>query len=139
MAASRPAWCGRSTTRTSDVGLVAAAELDRHAVALVLPAQGVQHVGHAADRVAVDVGDEVPGLEAGGLGGGLGLDLADLGGGGVDVGPLHAHAQQAAVQVLALLDYAQDRYLVIDSLPVPVIGFAFLTSTYFAPWFDFDL
>jgi hypothetical protein len=26
-------------------------------------------------------------------------------------------------RVLALLDYAQDRYLVIDSLPVPVIGF----------------
>lgn len=26
-------------------------------------------------------------------------------------------------RVLALLDYAQDRYLVIDSLPVPIIGF----------------
>ena len=26
-------------------------------------------------------------------------------------------------QLLALVDYAQDRYLVIDSLPVPVIGF----------------
>ncbi len=75
-----PRRSGRASSSTSKLWVAAAAlGLDLDLVARLQALDRVRHVVGVADAPAVDLGDHVAGLEAGGGGGAAGRDLLDLG------------------------------------------------------------